>query len=365
MQRLARTKSVTLLLSIILALSLVLTGCSDGRAGDGSTSVGSYEPSALTSGEQPQQEESATDSERVQVAWIPWNAQSYPDYYTVTGKAEYDDSVAPGMEEYLPLDRLGRTTGVVACVTGGQRAEAAAKDRDSEDISDIEPSGWPADNEIVTIPGITQPDYRGYLWNRSHLLAFSLGGDPVEENLVTGTRSQNVGQRDNMGGMAYCETKARDYLDAHADGWLYYRATPAYEGSEAICRGVWVDMRSDDGSIDERVFVFNTANGYEIDYTGASATGYSSTTVEEKAEPQQAQPAPQQEQPQQEQPQQEQSQPVVTQPEPSTDTVIITPTGKKYHRSGCRTLSRSKTLTEISRSDAEARGYEACKVCNP
>ena len=356
MKRLTRTRSISLLLSIFLALSLVLTGCSDDGAGDGSSNTGSHEPVTIIENEKPEHEEDPEpEPESLQTSWIAWDAQSYPDYYTVTGKAEYDDTVAPGTEEYQPLDRYGRAAGVVACVTGEQRAEAAAKDRDSEDISDIKPSGWPVDNEIVTIPGVTQSDYRGYLWNRSHLLAFSLGGDPVEENLVTGTRPQNVGQRDNMGGMAYCETKARTYLDGNADGWLYYRATPAYEGNEAICRGVWVDMRSDDGSIDERVFIFNAANGYEIDYSGAAAAGYSSTTVKEEPE---AQPAPAA-------PQQEQGQPAAAQPEVVSDTVLITPTGEKYHRSGCRTLSRSKSLTEISRTEAESRGYEACKVCNP
>lgn len=43
--------------------------------------------------------------------------------------------------------------------------------------------------------------------------------------------------------------------------------------------------------------------------------------------------------------------------------VLITPTGSKYHRSGCRSLSRSKTLTKITRAEAEARGYDPCKIC--
>lgn len=42
-------------------------------------------------------------------------------------------------------------------------------------------------------------------------------------------------------------------------------------------------------------------------------------------------------------------------------TVYITNTGKKYHRDGCRHLKKSKI--PISLSDAEARGYTACKNC--
>ncbi|MGN0491994.1 DUF6591 domain-containing protein [Ruminococcus sp.] len=45
------------------------------------------------------------------------------------------------------------------------------------------------------------------------------------------------------------------------------------------------------------------------------------------------------------------------------DIVYITPTGKKYHRSYCRTVKGESS--EIKRGDAEAQGYDACKVCNP
>ena len=44
-------------------------------------------------------------------------------------------------------------------------------------------------------------------------------------------------------------------------------------------------------------------------------------------------------------------------------TVYITDTGRKYHRDGCRYLSRSKH--SISLSDAQSRGYDACSVCRP
>ncbi len=47
------------------------------------------------------------------------------------------------------------------------------------------------------------------------------------------------------------------------------------------------------------------------------------------------------------------------------DTVYVTPTGHKYHKQDCRTLKRSKQLIPMTRSEAEAKGYEACSVCNP
>ena len=46
-----------------------------------------------------------------------------------------------------------------------------------------------------------------------------------------------------------------------------------------------------------------------------------------------------------------------------SQTVYITKTGKKYHVESCRYLSRSSF--SISLSDAIARGYTACSICNP
>jgi hypothetical protein len=46
------------------------------------------------------------------------------------------------------------------------------------------------------------------------------------------------------------------------------------------------------------------------------------------------------------------------------DSVFITRSGKKYHRASCKTIQKSQ-VTEISREAAIARGYEACKVCQP
>lgn len=47
------------------------------------------------------------------------------------------------------------------------------------------------------------------------------------------------------------------------------------------------------------------------------------------------------------------------------ETVVVTPTGDKYHRPGCRTTSRSKSLTEMPKSQAQASGLGPCGVCNP
>ncbi len=49
---------------------------------------------------------------------------------------------------------------------------------------------------------------------------------------------------------------------------------------------------------------------------------------------------------------------------PVKDIVYITKSGKKYHRTTCRTIKKSKK-TEITRQDAVKKGYTACKVCKP
>ena len=47
----------------------------------------------------------------------------------------------------------------------------------------------------------------------------------------------------------------------------------------------------------------------------------------------------------------------------TSNTVYVTNTGLKYYRGSCRWLYASKI--PISKSDAEAEGYEPCKVCRP
>jgi hypothetical protein len=54
---------------------------------------------------------------------------------------------------------------------------------------------------------------------------------------------------------------------------------------------------------------------------------------------------------------------LVAQEEPAKITVYITRTGEKYHRDGCRYLSRSKIATTLK--DAIANGYGPCSVCKP
>lgn len=46
-----------------------------------------------------------------------------------------------------------------------------------------------------------------------------------------------------------------------------------------------------------------------------------------------------------------------------SQTVYITKTGSKYHKSTCRTLKKSKI--KVTLKQAKADGNEPCKVCKP
>lgn len=201
-------------------------------------------------------------SER-QAGYTEWDPGESPDYYRVVGTAVVDVDLDPGEARYEGLDSLGRTGRVVALVTPEMSREGT--DREREDIHDIHPAGWGHNREV----DIVNPDgstYHGAIFNRSHLLAKSLGGDDADYNLVTGTRTQNVGDNTGQnGGMAYAEGLARDWL-RHNDGTVYYSATPVYEGDELLPRSVIVDVRSSDGDLDLEVEVYNAVAGYDIDY---------------------------------------------------------------------------------------------------
>ena len=207
---------------------------------------------------------SGQDSNAQYVA-TQWSMEQYPDYYRVVGKAIIDSDVQPGNIEYTGLDSLGRTQRVNGNITY-QMVEKSKGWREKFDSDADKISGW-GHNEKVEIDYGNGLIYHGYMYNRSHLIADSLGGAAKRVNLICGTRPQNALQgHGRIGGMAYAETKARNYLNANHNGSLYYCAIPVYVGNELVPRSVYVEMKSDDGSIDESVEVFNTANGYTINY---------------------------------------------------------------------------------------------------
>jgi DNA-entry nuclease len=192
-----------------------------------------------------------------------YDAELYPDMYRIDGKAIIpQNDLQPGDIEYT-YDKSTKTQSVHALLSY-ENYEYGKRDRES--ISNIDPIGWPDKNGETSVTFSDGTTYNGWFWNRSHLLGHALGGADEEKNLVTGTRAQNVGKNNMNGGMQFAEETARDYLANHKDGTLYYFVTPIYLNGENIPRSVFVDMRSDDGSIDIHIEVFNAMPGYDIDY---------------------------------------------------------------------------------------------------
>lgn len=192
-----------------------------------------------------------------------YDAELYPDMYRIDGKAIIpQNDLQPGDIEYT-YDKSTKTQYVHALLSY-ENYEYGKRDRES--ISNIDPIGWPDKNGETSVTFSDGTTYNGWFWNRSHLLGHALGGADEEKNLVTGTRAQNVGKNDMNGGMQFAEETARDYLANHKDGTLYYFVTPVYLDGENIPRSVFIDMRSDNNSIDMHIEVFNAMPGYEINY---------------------------------------------------------------------------------------------------
>lgn len=198
-----------------------------------------------------------------------WSADIAPEGYAIYGDAVVDYAPAAGEYVYTGFDALGRTQTAYALITPADFQREKGEDRESfgKDADSI--SGW-GHNEKVSVTFPNDRVYNGYFYNRSHLIADSLGGTPSPDNLVTGTRFQNVGCGSG-GGMGYPEDLARTWLaSAPADATLYYAVTPVYVGGELVPRSVYVDMLSSDGKLNAHIETFNVSGDmtgtYEVDY---------------------------------------------------------------------------------------------------
>ena len=211
---------------------------------------------------------------------MKWDKKVAPNYYVVVGNAEidYDSFGGPGSITYSPVDSLGRAQTAYghlnyALVNGEKSQKREDFSNKKEDLL----AGWQyltdGRNPKVTIKSTTSTKqvYSGRMYNRSHLIADSLGGKATKENAVTGTRTQNVGEN-NHGGMAYMESILRDFFKNKTDVTVYYQVKPLYNGNELLPRSVEVNVKASDGSIDQKIIVYNTANGYNIDYNNATVT---------------------------------------------------------------------------------------------
>lgn len=203
-------------------------------------------------------------SDRMPADLQTWDPAKAPNMYYVYGKSSFPYEIETD-DIFYQKDDTGYTQFVYAKIGPKLMKKARSK---RADISDEYPRGWPEKNQIVTVQFPTGVNYKGWFWNRSHMLAHSLGGDDDVRNLTTGTRAQNVGDNKYGGGMQYTENLARQFMKFHKNAYILYSVENLYKNnSDIIPYASEVNIKSSDGSIDEKVFVYNVMPGYEIDYS--------------------------------------------------------------------------------------------------
>lgn len=232
-----------------------------------------------------------------------------------------------GYEKYSSLDSLGRC-GVALASCGKDTMPGADEERGN--ISSIKPSGW-VQAKYSGISG-------GYLWNRCHLIGWQLSAENAnKQNLITGTRYMNIE------GMLPFENMVADYIK-ETGNHVAYRITPIFEGKNLVCSGVQMEAYSVEDSGDGicfNVYCYNVQPGITINYASGESSGPSSETMES-------------------------SNPTENNgndtAQGSSGTMVWIPqSGSKYHsKSSC---SNMKNPTQVTKEEAEQRGYEPCKKC--
>ena len=235
-----------------------------------------------------------------------------------------DDLSYLSFERYGDLDSKGRCTAAFACLhsdlmpTGNRHS-----------LWEIKPSGWKSTRYDDLIDD-------KYLYNRCHLIAYSLAGEEKnEKNLITGTNSMN---QDGMRGF---ETRVANYLN-HSDNHVLYRSTPIFEGNNLVATGVHLEAMSvEDGGegLMLLAFIYNVQPGIEIDYRNGNSKAL--PNAKEIIENRQA---------------------------ATEDTAYVanTKTGK-FHYTWC---SAAQAMAEQNKYYSNDRDelielFEPCKMCNP
>lgn len=140
-------------------------------------------------------------------------------------------------ETYSNLDSLGRCGVAYANI-----CEELMPEDDRGDISNVKPSGWIQKKYKINGKEV-------FLYNRSHLIAYSLAGEnDNERNLITGTDYMN------HDGMIPFETTVRDYINDNPSKHVLYRVTPVFEGNDLVAKGVLMEAWSVE------------SNGYDVQF---------------------------------------------------------------------------------------------------
>ena len=300
-------KIFAVICSLMLAVSLVLSGCGQ----KGSNAAAPAGSSVNAAG----------------IASVP--AYSGKPFIAINGnKPNFTeaDLTEKSFEKYSPLDSLKRCGTAFANVS---KATMPKEKRGS--IGQVKPSGWQT-AKYDFVDG-------KYLYNRCHLIGYQLTAENANErNLITGTRYMNVD------GMLPFENMVADYIKETGNHVLY-RVTPVFNGNNLLASGVQMEAMSveDKGAgISFNVFCYNVQPGVEINY----ADGKSKASGESKN----AEVCP-------------------SADEFAVKNYVLNTKSKKFHKPDCRGAkdisSQNKENFKGSRNELISKNYEPCGICKP
>ncbi len=252
-----------------------------------------------------------------------------------------EDLTTDAFEYYSPLDELGRCGPAFANI-----CEELMPTESRGEIGDIKPSGW----HTVRYDDLIEDRY---LYNRCHLIAFSLAGENDNpRNLITGTRYFNTA------GMLPYEIQVAQYVESH-HAHVLYRVTPVFENDNLLATGVKIEAYSveDNGAgVCFNVFVFNVQPGIVLDYQ----TGDSSRLEETASEPNPSSGDISDESVE------ENGQDVSIDP---AVTYVVNLNTKRFHLPGCASVTEMKAKNRldvfVSRDELIEEGYVPCGLCKP
>ena len=254
-----------------------------------------------------------------------------------------------GFERYSALDALGRCGAAYACIGPETRPT-----EERGDIHEIHPSGWEQEfYEFVEDPGDGEEEA---VYNRCHLIAFSLSGENANErNLITGTHYLNTE------GMLPFENEINRYID-RTDNHVLYRVTPVFSGSELLARGVHMEALSiEDGGagICFNIYCYNVQPGVTIDYATGENWETPDTGIDDAGDAASENGGAEG----------EASGSVSGTEASAAGSYVLNENSMRFHRSDCESVAdiaeSNRAYYEGSRQALIDAGYEPCGACNP
>lgn len=323
----------------------------DDSADSSSTAAESNESTSSSNGSKLANTTSSVKNGIPAVLGTNWESQSDGLYYTNDKEPAFTSAQKKGrksFEDYSSLDNLGRCGAATACIgldimpTGGRGS-----------ISEVKPTGWHT-YEYDFING-------GYLYNRCHLIAYSLAGENANErNLITGTRQMNEA-------MIMFENIVNTYVTGSGNHCLY-RVTPIFLKNNLVAHGVHMEAYSveDKGArVKFNVYIPNKQDKVKINYATGESSLKSGATSSSKSKSSSGSASKSSKSTSSKKSSSGKSGSSAS----ASKTYVLNTSSKKFHYSDCSAVKRmadhNKSVVKMTRSAIIAQGYDPCGICHP